>query len=96
MEDFSALPRKEKLKEYRRRAKEVQCRKEGHTIEGYMHCAKKMGKLDAMEKHLDNSIYHEITREEGKLWDQVVQEMIEVGGRGFYCARIVENPFKKV
>lgn len=95
MEAFSALPRKEKVKEFRRRAQQVQCRKESGQIEGYMQIAKKLGKLDSMEKHLEDSIYHSVTHSESKLWDEVVRDMSTAGSMGFYCARVTNATIKK-
>jgi hypothetical protein len=90
MEAFLDLPRKEKVKEFRRRVKEVQCRKESSQIQGYMYCAKKMGKLERLESSLEDSIYHAISPEEAIMWDEIVNQM-SANGKGFYCARITTD-----
>ena len=88
MEDFSALPRKQKIVEFRKRSEAMQCRKDGQIVEQCMRVADKAGKLGVMEKQVEAPVlFHTITRREMEMWDEVVQGMGNVGG-GLYCARV--------
>jgi hypothetical protein len=76
--DFSALDRKEKVKEFRKRANQMQVFKEGRRADKAYQLARKMGKEKALQKQIDApQMYRQIkTPHETALWAQVVEEML--------------------
>lgn len=89
MEAFSKLSRKDKVKLFRKRAEEMQCRKDGQIVEQCMRVANKAGKLGSMEKYVEAPVViRTITFDEMRLWDQVVNESESKIGEGLYCARV--------
>jgi hypothetical protein len=78
MEDFSTLDRKQKIKEFRRRANEMQVVKNGRLADQAFQLARKLGREQVLQREINSpAMYRRIdSRDETALWAQVVSEMM--------------------
>lgn len=88
--DFSALDRKEKLKEFRRRRNEMLVAKEGRKADKAFQIARKIGKEKELQEQVKFPCIYQVmnSRREQILWKQVIDEMNRAEGRSNNAARM--------
>lgn len=88
--DFSALDRKEKLKEFRRRRNEMLVNKEGRKADEAFRIARKIGKEKQLRDQVKFPCIYQVMNSQGEqaLWKQVIDEMNRAEGRSERAARM--------
>lgn len=91
MEDFSALPRKEKLAMFRKRAQQMQACRQARETNHVIGVARKMGKEDQLKMRVQFASISEIDAEQCRLWKRVLQDSQLVSKKGETIMAVMDN-----
>lgn len=91
MEDFSALPRKEKLRLFRLKAQQMQACRQARETNHVIGVARKMGKEDQLKMRVQFASISEIDKEQCRLWKQVLEDSRLVSKKGETIMTVMEN-----
>lgn len=88
--DFSALDRKEKLKEFRRRRNVMLMNKEGRKADEAFRVARKIGKEKQLKEQVKYPCIYQVmgSAVEQALWKEVIDEINWAEGRNERAARM--------
>lgn len=81
-EDFSALPRTDKIKAFRKKAQEMQTRRNGRQTSQVLSVARKMGKEEQVKMRVQFAMVQNIDDEQCRLWERVLEDNKIVGKKG--------------